>query len=260
MEFAVPATPRAAYNPSMSTDAATDRFMGVHQALPANVPATMELSPASLFLHADVVVQAVVTLLLLASLWCWTVAYAKQALFRRTAAALDAFEAEFWSGVPLTELYGRFRGRADNPMASLFVAGMREADIERAAQSKTARRVRLQQVLRVQLARELAGIERYLGFLATVGSTGTFVGLFGTVWGIIHTFRSIASSNSTSLTVVAPGIAEALFATAIGLLAAIPAVIAYNRLSAASDRIADRLDGFVAEFLAILDVELGSER
>lgn len=204
-------------------------------------------------MHADVVVQIVLVLLLLASFCCWAIIYEKYNAFRTANRALDAFERRFWSTASLDELHPQLRDSADNPMAALFVAAMDEWQRWSGASGGDIRLPeRIQRTMRVQLGRELRTLESHLGFLATLGATGTFIGLFGTVWGIMSSFTSIAASSNTSVTVVAPGIAEALFATAAGLVAAIPAVVAYNRLAAESDLIAERLEGFVNELTAIL--------
>ena len=215
--------------------------------------AVRDFSPAGLFVHADIVVQFVLVLLALASFWCWAIIYGKYTGFRNANRALDAFEQRFWSTASLDELHGQLRGSSDNAMAALFVAAMDEWQQWSGTPTADIRLPeRIQRVMRVQLGREIRTLERHLGYLATLGSTGTFIGLFGTVWGIMSSFTSIAASSNTSVTVVAPGIAEALFATAAGLVAAIPAVVAYNRLSAESDHIAERLEGFVDELTAIL--------
>lgn len=223
--------------------------------------AVTDFSIWSLFLNADIIVQSVILLLFLASFWCWVIIIDKVLRYRKLDDQADRFEAAFWSGGSLEDLYERSRAHAGHPMAALFNSAMLEW--ERSQESKSAGSrlgagltERIHKVMRVTMNREIERLEKYLGFLATVGSTATFVGLFGTVWGILNSFRSIAASSNTSLAVVAPGIAEALFATAIGLVAAIPATIAYNKLSADVDRYTNRLDGFVDEFTAILSRRL----
>ena len=222
-----------------------------------------DLSIWGLIIQADIIVQAVMLLLLIASLWSWAIIFDKIGRYRRVQEKADTFEDEFWSGKSLEELNERVRGRADHPMALLFVAAMREwersAEGARKATSGARLQERITQVMRVTLNREVERLEKYLGFLATVGSTAPFVGLFGTVWGIMNSFQSIARSSDTSLAVVAPGIAEALFATALGLLAAIPAVVAYNKFSSDMARYANRLEGFVDEFTAILSRQIDEE-
>ncbi|SLN73358.1 protein TolQ [Oceanibacterium hippocampi] len=219
-----------------------------------------DLSMLSLFLRADIVVQLVMIALLVASLWCWAIIIEKLRRFRRLTAQADDFENEFWSGGNLDDLYESVSLEPTHPMALLFSSAMREW---RRSTDKGVRRggfaglqTRINQVMRVTIDRELERLERYMGFLATVGSTAPFVGLFGTVWGIMNSFQSIAATKSTSLAVVAPGIAEALFATALGLVAAIPAVVAYNKFSNDLGRYATRLEGFANEFSAIMSRQL----
>jgi biopolymer transport protein TolQ len=214
----------------------------------------------SLIAHADPVVQGVMLILLLASLWCWVIIFDKLWRYRKLDDQADRFEAAFWSGGSLEDLYDRLRGRADHPMAALFNSAMLEWErsFEGKDRSRLGARItdRINKVMRVTMNRELERLEKYLGFLATVGSTAVFIGLFGTVWGILNSFRAIAASSNTSLPVVAGPIAEALFATAMGLIAAIPAVIAYNKLSADMNRYTNRLEAFVDEFTAILSRRL----
>jgi biopolymer transport protein TolQ len=220
-----------------------------------------DFSVWALIAHADPVVQGVMLILLLASLWCWVIIFDKLWRYRKLDEQADRFEAAFWSGGSLEDLYGRLRGRADHPMAALFNSAMLEWERSFEGKATGAPRgagitERINKVMRVTMNRELERLEKYLGFLATVGSTAVFIGLFGTVWGILNSFRSIAATSNTSLTVVAGPIAEALFATAMGLVAAIPAVIAYNKLSADMNRYTNRLEGFVEEFTAILSRRL----
>jgi biopolymer transport protein TolQ len=218
----------------------------------------------SLLVEADPVVQFVMVLLVAASLWCWAIIFNKIGLYRRVDAKADEFENEFWSGQSLDDLYNKMKDKADHPMASLFLVAMGEwrRSVGNSAKGSFGPRLheRIDQVMRVTLNREVNKLERHLGFLATVGSTAPFIGLLGTVWGIMGSFQSIAQSSDTSLAVVAPGIAEALFATAMGLLAAIPAVVAYNKFSGDMARYAMRLEGFVDEFNAILSRQLEGEQ
>jgi len=213
-----------------------------------------DMSLITLFLHADIVVKLVMLGLLLASIWVWAIIIDKSILYARMRKQLDRFEKTFWSGQSLEELYRSLNGRTPQGMAAVFVAAMREwkRSFEAGARSQFGLQSRIDKVLDVTIAREVGRLESRLLFLATVGSAGPFVGLFGTVWGIMNAFQSIAAANNTSLAVVAPGIAEALLATALGLLAAIPAVIAYNKLSAEAGKIGERLEGFADEFSAIL--------
>ncbi|MCB1496148.1 MAG: protein TolQ [Bauldia sp.] len=213
-----------------------------------------DISLVSLFLQAHIVVKLVIIGLILASVWCWAIIVDKSILYSRARRQMDRFEKVFWSGQSLEELYRSLSGRTPSGMASIFVAAMREwkRSFEAGARSPIGLQTRIEKVIDVTIVRETARLERRLLFLATVGSAGPFVGLFGTVWGIMSSFQAISASKNTSLAVVAPGIAEALLATALGLLAAIPAVIAYNKLSNDAGRIGERLEGFADEFSAIL--------
>jgi biopolymer transport protein TolQ len=221
-----------------------------------------DLSIPSLFLQADTIVKIVVILLAIASFWSWAVIFDKVAKLRRLRRDAESFEESFWSGGSLDDLYDRVGTRPMDPMSAVFAAAMREwrRSAAKGLAGSTAMRTNLQdrieRVMHVTLSREMERLERFMPFLATVGSTSPFVGLFGTVWGIMNSFQSIAASKNTSLVVVAPGIAESLFATALGLVAAIPAVIAYNKFSTDFGRYAGRLDGFSTEFSAILSRQL----
>jgi biopolymer transport protein TolQ len=205
-----------------------------------------------------VVNYAVLLGLLLASVWVWAIAIDKLFLFSRTRRDMDRFEQAFWSGQSLEELYRTLSARPNTSMAALFVAAMREwkRSFEGQARSLAGLQMRIEKVMDVTIAREVERMERRLLVLATVGSAGPFVGLFGTVWGIMTSFQSIAQSQNTSLAVVAPGIAQALFATAIGLMAAIPATIFYNKFSSEVNKQAHRMEGFADEFAAILSRQI----
>jgi biopolymer transport protein TolQ len=224
-----------------------------------------DLSLWGLFLRADLIVKAVMIGLLLASVLCWGIIFEKARRLRKVRVQADRFEHEFWSGGSLESLYDRLGAAPDHPMALLFVAAMREwrRSAERGLTKDeglvASLQARIQQVMRVTIDREAERLESNLGFLATVGSTGPFLGLFGTVWGIMNSFQAIAISKNTSLAVVAPGMAEALFATALGLVAAIPAVVAYNKFSNDLSRYTTRLEGFAGEFGAILSRQLDEE-
>ena len=211
-----------------------------------------------LFLQAHLVVKAVMIGLLIASIWVWAIVIDKTILYARTRRQMDTFEQVFWSGQSLEELYKSLSARPSQAMAALFVAAMREwkRTYEGGARSLAGLTLRIEKVMDVTIAREVERLERRLLVLATVGSAGPFIGLFGTVWGIMTSFQSIAASKNTSLAVVAPGIAEALFATAIGLVAAIPATIFYNKFISDVNRQAQRLEGFADEFSAILSRQL----
>ena len=219
------------------------------------------LSVVSVFLRADPIVKAVMVILLIASLWSWTIIINKSLAFGTLRRKATRFEKVFWSGQSLDELYQQFAPKADHPMAATFVSALREW--RRAFEGGPPREAlvpgvkdRLDKAMGVTIMRETDGLERQLGFLATVGSTAPFIGLFGTVWGIMNSFTAIAAQHNTTLAVVAPGIAEALFATAMGLLAAIPAVIFYNRFVNEIARYTTRLDAFADEFSAILSRQL----
>lgn len=213
-----------------------------------------------MFSHADIIVQSVMVLLLAASVWCWAIIIDKMIRLRRVTRQADSFEETFWSGKSLEDLFDRVVKHSDHPMALLFVTAMREWQRSVSPTGKLAKTMGLQdriyKVMRVTVNREMETLESYLGFLATVGSTAPFVGLFGTIWGIMNSFQNIALSHNTSLAVVAPGISEALFATAMGLVAAIPAVIGYNKITADMGRYANRLEGFADEFGTILSRQL----
>ncbi len=221
-------------------------------------PSAPDFSFLSLFLQAHIVVKLVMIGLLLASIWGWAVIIEKTFIFARTRRETKDFERLFWSGQSLDELYGIISQQQSSAMAALFSAAMREwrRSIENSPRPLAGVQHRIERVMDVTITREMDRLERRLLFLATVGSTAPFVGLFGTVWGIMTSFQSIALSRNTSLAVVAPGIAEALFATALGLLAAIPAVIFYNKFSAEAARFAQQFQGFSDEFLAIVSRQL----
>jgi biopolymer transport protein TolQ len=223
----------------------------------ANLGAAGDLTIWSLFIQADIVVKLVMIGLLFASVWVWAIVFEKISSLRRVNRAADGFEDRFWSGGSLDELYEQEGTKPTHPMAAVFGAAMSEwrRSTARAAGADVARsgvRDRVERSMGVTVQREMEGLERWMIFLASVGSTAPFIGLFGTVWGIMHSFAAIASQHNTNLAVVAPGIAEALFATAIGLVAAIPAVLAYNKISTDLARFAARLEGFGTEFGAIL--------
>ena len=217
-----------------------------------------ELSLWALFWQAGWVVKLVMIGLLVASIWTWAIIIDKVMGYARARRALDRFEETFWSGRSLEELYTTLSERPTSGMASLFVAAMREwkRSFQAAGASFVGLQARIEKVLDVSIAREVEKLESNLLVLATVASAGPFVGLFGTVWGIMTSFRSIAASKNTSLAVVAPGIAEALFATAIGLFAAIPALIAYNKMQGDVAKTQARLESFADEFSAILSRQI----
>ncbi|HYZ64408.1 MAG TPA: protein TolQ [Acetobacteraceae bacterium] len=209
-----------------------------------------------LFLQADMVVKFVMLLLLAASVWVWAIIFEKVTALRRANRDASRFEDRFWSGGSLEELYQAEGAKPHHPIAAVFGAAMaewkRSAQVVGADRTRGSVNDRIDRAVAVTVQREMDRMERWMVFLASVGSTAPFIGLFGTVWGIMRSFSAIATSRNTNLSVVAPGIAEALFATAIGLVAAIPAVLAYNKISADLARFAARLEGFGSEFGAIL--------
>ncbi len=222
-----------------------------------NLPAPSgDLSLVSLFWQADIVVKLVMLLLLAASIWVWAIVFEKVTALRRVNRLATTFEDRFWSGGSLEDLYDQEGARPAHPIAAVFGAAMgewrRSSRVAGADMARGSVRDRIDRAMNVTVTREMERLERWMVFLASVGSIGPFIGLFGTVWGIMHSFSAIAAMHNTNLSVVAPGIAEALFATAIGLVAAIPAVLAYNQISTALGRFASRLEGFGVEFGAIL--------
>ncbi|MEG3618471.1 protein TolQ [Magnetovibrio sp. PR-2] len=224
--------------------------------------AAPDFSMMSLFWRADWIVKSVIVMLLLASVWCWAIIFEKLTSLKKLNRQADQFEKNFWSGQSLDAIFDSMGNQPKDPMGAVFISAMREW--RRAAEkghvgssiASTSLGERIERVMHITVSREMARVERYMTFLASTGSTAPFIGLFGTVWGIMNSFQSIAVSKNTSLAVVAPGIAEALFATALGLLAAIPAVLAYNKISRDLERYTARLDGFAVEFSAILSRQM----
>ena len=215
------------------------------------------LSMWDLFFGADWVVQLVLAILLFASVWSWTIIFAKISRLRVLKRHSDKFEEAFWSGASLSQLFDNVNKRTLTPITSVFTAAMKEWHRQPArdlgkSNDRFSVQERIQRIMSVTINREMDDLEKYMIFLASVGSTAPFIGLFGTVWGIMDSFQNIAASQSTNLAVVAPGIAEALFATAIGLVAAIPAVLAYNKLSTEINRFGNRLEAFAEEFLTVI--------
>ncbi len=242
-------------------------LFGVSQAFAQGIEGTqlegtIDVSLLGLFLEASLAVKIVMIGLLLASVWSWAIILDKWLMFGRTRRQLDRFEKVFWSGQSLEELYRSLSDRAPTGMGALFVAAMREwkRSFERGANSPMGLQMRIDKVLDVSLAKESERLEKRLMYLATIGSAAPFIGLFGTVIGIMVSFQAIAGSKSTNLAVVAPGIAEALLATALGLLAAIPATIFYNKLSSDVGKIISRLEGFADEFSAILSRQIDEKQ
>jgi len=215
--------------------------------------AAHDLSLWGLFLQADWIVKTVMIGLLFASIWVWAIVFDKVTSIRRANKAADAFEDRFWSGGSLDDLYAKEGEDPTHPLAAVFGAAMREW--RRSAGNGAllgGAKERVERAMGVTIGREMERMERWMVFLASVGSVAPFVGLFGTVWGIMNSFAAIAGMQNTNLAVVAPGIAEALFATAIGLVAAIPAVLAYNKITTDLARFAGRMESFATEFAAIL--------
>ena len=213
------------------------------------------LSVYELIANASLLVQGVMALLVLASVVSWMMILQRWSLLRRAKQEIDAFEDHFWSGIDLRGLYQELSQEEQlNGIEGIFVAGFREYTrlSEQPGVDAEAIMQGTQRAMRVSLMREEARLETHLPFLATVGSTSPYIGLFGTVWGIMNSFQSIAISRNTSLAIVAPGIAEALFATALGLLAAIPAVVAYNKFNSDSKRYISKIDNFSKRFLSII--------
>lgn len=220
--------------------------------------AAHDVSLWGLFMQAGLIVKLVMLGLISASVWTWAIVIDKYLSYARARRQFDQFEQVFWSGQSLEELYRTLSERTNTGLAAMFVAAMREwkKSFERGARSPIGLQMRIDRAMDVTLARESETLEARLSSLATIGSAAPFVGLFGTVVGIMTSFQAIAGSNSASLAVVAPGIAEALLATAIGLVAAIPAVIAYNKFAGEAGKLTARMEGFADEFSAILSRQI----
>ena len=225
-----------------------------------------DMSIVGLFMQADLIVKVVMVLLLIASFWTWAIIFEKSMRLRRLRSQAKQFEEAFWSGGSLELLFDRLEAKTPDPMSALFVSAMREwrrsaaKGLTQTDHMKASLQERIERVMDITLGREMDNLERHMIYLASVGSAAPFVGLFGTVWGIMNSFASIAASKNTTLAVVAPGIAQALFATALGLVAAIPAVLAYNKLSGSIGRFGNRLEAFCGEFGAILSRQLEEKR
>ncbi|MEL6318457.1 MAG: protein TolQ [Pseudomonadota bacterium] len=217
-----------------------------------------DFSLAALFERAHWLVQLVIVILALSSIWSWAIIVEKAMIYGRLRRKIELFEETFWSGKPLDHLFDDIGGAPSSPIERVFVAGMREwtKSVETGTGLFLGLRDRLDRAMTVALARETESVERRLSHLATIGAITPFIGLFGTVWGIKNSFEAIALQQNANITVVAPGIAEALVATALGLFAAIPAVIAYNQLLGGAQRINGRLENFVDEFATILSRQL----
>jgi len=204
-----------------------------------------------LFLRADFVVKSVILILIASSIFSWALIFDKYRLFKRIDKSTKLFEDKFWKSKSAETFYKNLPDKTDDPLAQVFKSTMEEL-IKTRSKSSAVQSARVQRVVEVSIDKQSKDIEKNFTYLATVGSTAPFIGLFGTVWGIMNSFQSIAISRNTSLAIVAPGIAEALFATALGLLAAIPAVIAYNKFNSDSQRYLSRVDNFCKRFLSIV--------
>ena len=204
-----------------------------------------------LFLRADWVVKSVIIILLASSIYSWALIFDKYRLFKRIDKSTQLFENKFWKSKSAEAFYKSLPGKTDDPLTSIFQSAMSEL-IKTKSKSSAVQIARVTRVVEVSVDKQFKNVEKNFTFLATVGATAPFIGLFGTVWGIMNSFQSIAISRNTSLAIVAPGIAEALFATALGLLAAIPAVIAYNKFNSDAQRYFSRIDNFCKRFLSII--------
>jgi len=210
-----------------------------------------DLSITQLFLRADFVVKSVIIILIAASVYSWALIFEKYRLFQRIEKSTSSFEDKFWKSRSAESFYNSLTNKEKDPLASIFQAAMNEL-IKTKSKSSSVQTNRVSRVLEISADNEINSIEKHFIFLATVGSTAPFIGLFGTVWGIMNSFQSIAISRNTSLAIVAPGIAEALFATALGLLAAVPAVIAYNKFNSDSRKYSGRIENFSKRFISII--------
>lgn len=224
---------------------------------------TQQMSLWDMVWASDTVTKLVMIGLIAASVWSWAIIFEKLATLRHVRNKSKAFEEAFWSGGSLDKLYDHIGSRPNDPMSAMFIAAMKEWRRTNILKSKTDRGLRgaslqqrIEKAMSVSMDKELDELDNRLGFLASTGSVAPLVGLFGTVWGIINSFNAIALTQSNSLSAMAPGIAEALFTTAFGLIAAIPAVVAYNMITSDIDRYAKRLENFSAEFVSILSREL----
>ena len=208
-----------------------------------------DFSLMSLFLRADIIVKSVIVILIVCSIYSWAVIIDKYRLFRRINKSSEEFEEKFWNSKSAETFYNSLPAKVDDPLAVVFQEAMENLLKKK---SKTNLSEKMSTFLEVGIEKQMSKIDKGFTFLATVGSTAPFIGLFGTVWGIMNSFQSIAISRNTSLAIVAPGIAEALFATALGLLAAIPAVVAYNKFNTDSQKYSQKLENFSKRFLTII--------
>jgi biopolymer transport protein TolQ len=210
-----------------------------------------DFSLIQLFLRADFIVKAVIIILIAASVYSWALIFEKYKLFKKIEKSTTTFEEKFWKSKSAESFYNSFANREKDPVANIFQSAMIEL-IKTKSKPSAIQSARVNRIIEISADKEIKLIEKHFTFLATVGSTAPFIGLFGTVWGIMNSFQSIAISRNTSLAIVAPGIAEALFATALGLLAAIPAVVAYNKFNSDSKKYYARIENFSKRFLSII--------
>ena len=212
---------------------------------------TTDFSLIQLFIRADIIVKSVIIILIAASIYSWALIFEKYKLFKKIDKTTTSFEEKFWKSRSAESFYNTLTNREKDPVANIFQTAMGEL-IKTKSKSSAIQSARVSRILEISADREITLIEKHFTFLATVGSTAPFIGLFGTVWGIMNSFQSIAISRNTSLAIVAPGIAEALFATALGLLAAIPAVVAYNKFNSDSRKYSGRIENFSKRFISII--------
>jgi len=210
-----------------------------------------DFSLTQLFLRADFVVKSVIIILIAASIYSWALIFEKQRLFKKIEKSTSNFEEKFWKSKSAENFYHNLANKDKDPLSNIFQSAMVEL-LKTKSKSSSVQSARVSRVLEISGDKEIKLIEKHFTFLATVGSTAPLIGLFGTVWGIMNSFQSIAISRNTSLAIVAPGIAEALFATALGLLAAIPAVVAYNKITSDSRKYSGRIENFSKRFLSII--------
>ena len=210
-----------------------------------------DFSIVQLFLRADFIVKSVIVILIAASIYSWALIFEKYKLFKRIEKSTTSFEEKFWKSRSAENFYNNLTNTAKDPIANIFQSAMVEL-LRTKSKTSSVQSARVSRVIEISADKEIKLIEKHFTFLATVGSTAPFIGLFGTVWGIMNSFQSIAISRNTSLAIVAPGIAEALFATALGLLAAIPAVVAYNKFNSDSKKYSGRIENFSKRFISII--------
>ena len=210
-----------------------------------------DFSILKLFIRADIIVKSVIIILIVSSIYSWALIIEKYKLFKKIELSSSSFEDKFWKAKSAENFYNHLSNKNKDPLTAIFQSAMAEL-VKTKSKSTLVQSTRVTRVLEISLDREMKAIEKNFTFLATVGSTAPFIGLFGTVWGIMNSFQSIAISRNTSLAIVAPGIAEALFATALGLLAAIPAVVAYNKFSSDSKKYVVRIENFSKRFISII--------